>query len=152
MKTFDGYDAIKNKYYYLVTGQCVALVSAVTDSDGNEFFSVTPFYEGETMMVSGAGGSHREHTAGYKCEGEMVIVDKIFQNAPIEKLCSQYKKSLEKIQTSAQTFGELSSANKKLELEISRNESKINAQQRQMENVKQKIEQAKEYLDSKFSA
>ena len=107
MHTTDGHELKKNHYYYLENGQCVVLNEFATTADGRDVFMVTPFYEGETMAASGAGGYYSEITVPFEHEGEEILAHALFKKAPTEKLCSQYAAKMKEIELLSLTIGEL---------------------------------------------
>lgn len=107
MKTTDGHEIEKNNYYYLENGQEVILNDYATTPNGKDVFLVTPFYEGETMEVSGDGGYHHEISMNYEHEGPETLVYSVFKNAPLEKLDEKYKAKLMEIEALALTIGRM---------------------------------------------
>lgn len=91
VKTVDGIEAIENRYYYTDNGQVVVLDKILCDTDLNNMFLVTPFYEGEAMDCDCAGGYHREYEIPYEHQGEPIVVKHIFDKEPIAKLGIEFK-------------------------------------------------------------
>lgn len=105
MKTTDGHECLKGHYYYLENGECVCLNDFAITGDGQDAFMINPFYEGETMTVTGAGGYHQEITCQYEHEGEERLVRSLFKVAPTEKLCSRYATKLREIEQLSLSLG-----------------------------------------------
>ena len=115
MKTTDGHEATKGDTYYLEDGQEIMLNSCATDTDGKQCYLVTPFYYGETMQVSGAGGSHHEYSMDYDHEGNETLVYSIFCKAPTIKLEILYSEKLKRVESLSLTCGVLTSEKNLLE-------------------------------------
>ncbi len=99
MKTKDGYEVKQGHYYYLENGQEVMLNKSAITPEGEYVFLVTPFYEGETMTVSGDGGYHHEISMDYEHEGLETLVNAIFAEPPLDKLHATYKSKMEEIES-----------------------------------------------------
>lgn len=107
IKTTDGVCAKPGKYYYSEYGEEVILEEAVVNGEGKTRYLVTPFYEGDSMTVSGAGGEHHEINGRYEHEGEQRLLDSIFCTAPTEKIDKKVKDIIDKHSMLVLAYGEI---------------------------------------------
>jgi hypothetical protein len=156
MKTKDGIETKIGNYYYIENGQVVYLNNTATDAHGNTVFVVTPFFEGETMAVSGDGGRHSEYTARYEHEGKEMLVNDIFDSEPLEKLGARYKEKLKDIHHIGLSVGiltsELSSCEKvksKLRIDIDGLKKLHEVEHREYKENKEILENLKEDVAEK---
>ncbi len=84
--------------YYLENGQEVNLDKILTDENGKTLYLVTPIFSGEAMRVSGGGGYHHEICVDYEHEAPQIVVNKVFEQAPTEKLEKRYAEILKNIE------------------------------------------------------
>lgn len=148
MKTTDGHEIEIGAYYYLENGQVVILDVCATTHDKKPAFMVTPFYEGETMTVSGDGGSHHEYSADYEHEGELTLVKSIFKVAPMERLDETYKTKLMRIESLAVSFGEIQKLLGLAHVKKAGIEREIELLSKTCKRLKENDLQAREMLDS----
>ena len=127
---------------YLENGQEVILDEVLTNEKGKTKYLVTPIFCGEAFRVSGAGGYHHEISVEYEHEAPQIIVDKIFEEAPTEKIDKKIldkEKELKQINASigalALVITELKAKELKLNSEIKSNEFTI-AQKEQLISLK----------------
>jgi hypothetical protein len=98
MKTTDGEPLKKFGYYHLLSGQVVSLIDWAF-LDGSMKYLVSPFYEGDALSVSGAGGEHTEWNTPYEVEGEDILVTSIYKSEVPEVISKSHDDLLESITT-----------------------------------------------------
>lgn len=84
--------------YYLENGQEVNLDKVLTDEKGKTLYLVTPIFSGEAMRGNCDSGFHSENCIDYEHEAPQIVVNKIFEQAPTEKLEKKYAEILKSIE------------------------------------------------------
>jgi hypothetical protein len=105
-KTKDGHDLEIGANYYNEYGEVVILESVLKDeAHGLTRYLVTPFFEGEAMTVSGAGGEHWEAFCPYEHQGELRVVNAIFKNPPTPKISADHRLAAKKFEEMGLAIG-----------------------------------------------
>jgi uncharacterized phage infection (PIP) family protein YhgE len=142
------------KTMYLTNGQQVIMDKEVVDENGKILYVVIPLWKGTMYRFYDAGGEHGEVSIDYEHEGDPIVVEKIFEIPPVEKLDktieekeSLIKKLVESIGSLSLLEKEKSNNIKKLETSVITQEQLINNKKTQLEKVKDEIQKAKEELN-----
>lgn len=146
MKTTDGHPAENGKYYYIENGQEVMLEECATKDNGETVYLVIPHYEGETLIASGAGGSHHEISGKYYHDGFPMMAKSLFIKPPLAILHPEYKAKLDRIEELAAATGKLALLNAELESNKRRLTKENNELVPQNERLKKTKEETKKEL------